>query len=225
MTAQKKRQPLTREQQATVTQWRPLAMKLTRHLLLGYGLRAFEDEIPSLAADALMEAVRVWDPKRATFATCLRWWVRRVLQGFRAHGARVVHQSMDTPPREFLPAFSLDNLTPSYNDTDASGETWLGFIVDESVEDPAAAVDSRRLIRAAFHVLPRLVAGENPTRLEKKRARESVRLWGERTLDGEATLQELGDSVGMTREGVRRRVLAVDVAFETWAAGIRQEAA
>jgi DNA-directed RNA polymerase sigma subunit (sigma70/sigma32) len=219
-----KRPPLTKEQQETVTQWRPLAIRYTRRLLFGYGLRDFEDEIPGLAAEALVEAARVWDPKRARFATCLRWWVRRVLQSFRAHGARVVHQSMSTRPKDFVANFSLDQHT--HNGTyETADMTWADLLVDESLGDPAETVDTRRLLRAAFHVLPIMVAGRDPTRRQLAHARESVRLWGERQLDGDTTLQELGDACGITREGVRRRVLNVQEAFEAWARPIREEAA
>lgn len=225
MSNEVKRPPLTAAQQATVVQWRRLAMKHTRRLLFGYGLRGFEEEVPGLSALALVEAVRVWVPTRGSFATCLRWWVRRVLQDFRARGARPVHMPVDTKREDFTPTYSLDS--PLRDDVEERrAVTWKDVLVDESAGDPSEPVDSRRLLRAAYHVLPRAVAGHNPTKREMKRARESVHLWGARVLgDGEETLQELGDAAGLTREGVRQRILAVQTAFDAWAKEIRREAA
>lgn len=225
MTTPKKRQPLTAAQQATVLQWRRLAMKYTRRLLYGYGLRQFEDEVSGLAAEALVEAVRVWVPSRGSFGSCLRWWVRRVLQSFRAHGARTVHQAVESSPRDFRPIFSL-NKSLEFGPAESIGDTWQDVLRDDSTADPSEPVDSRRLLRAAYHLLPRAVAGRDPTKREMQRARESVHLWGARVLgDGEETLQELGDAAGLTREGVRQRILAVQTAFDAWAAELRREAA
>lgn len=225
MSNEVKRPPLTAAQQATVVEWRLLAIKYTRRLLFGYGLREFEDEVPGLAALALVEAVRVWVPSRGSFATCLRWWVRRVLQDFRARGARTVHQPIESSPKDYAPTFSLSRPI-GQDQSEKSGETWQDVTRDESVGDPSEAVDSRRLLRAAYHVLPHAVAGFDPTKRELRRARESVHLWGARVLgDGEETLQELGDAHGLTREAVRQRILAVQSAFDKWAEELRKEAA
>lgn len=225
MSNEVKRPPLTAAQQAIVVEWRRLAMKYTRRLLFGYGLREFEDEVPGLAAVALVEAVRVWVPARGPFGACLRWWVRRVMQEFRVRGARVVHQPLDSSPARLEPTYSL-NRPLSRDEGQQDGETWQDILPDEATADPSESVDSRRLIRAAYHLLPSAVAGRNATKREAKRARQSVNLWAVRALgDGGETLQELGDSVGLTREGVRQREAKVQAVFERWAAELRAEAA
>ena len=222
----KYRPPLTARQQRIVTEYWRLAMKYTRRLLFGYGLRAFADEVPSLAADALMEAVRVWEPSRATFPTCLRWWVRRTLQGFRAHGARVVHQSMDTLPKDFQTAFSLNQYTNAKAD-DAPDETWQDLLEDENADDPAERVDAARLYRAAAYELPRRVTGRVGAKCGKraqKEARENFRLWSARVLEG-AEYATLAKPLGVSRQTIQHRVDRMNAVFERWAAEIREEAA
>lgn len=222
----KPRSPLTPEQRQTVAKYWLLAMKYTRRLLFGYGLRSFEDDIPSLAADALMEAVRVWDPARATFPTCLRWWVRRIMQGFRAHGARVVHQSMDTRPSDFHAAFSLNQYTNRKSE-DAPEETWQDLLEDENVDDPTENVDAARLYRAAAYELPKRVTGRVGAKRGKraqKEARENFRLWSARVLEG-VEYATLAKPLGVSRQTIQHRVDRMNAVFERWAAELREEAA
>lgn len=217
------RPPLTKSQQETVLKWRPLALKYTRRLLFGYGLRDFEDEIPSLAADALMEAIRVWGPERAGFHTCLRWWVRRVLQGFRAHGARVVHQSMDTDPKDFVTAFSLNQYT---GPTEAQ-ETWLDLLEDESTRSVGDEMDARRLYLAAKDEIPARIIGRRGAHVSPKARKAAVAgfgLWHARVLEGH-TYEELAAPLGLSRQAIQHRISRVHEAFEKWAREIREEAA
>lgn len=225
-TPQKKRQPLTPEQQRTVTQWLPLACKFTRQALQLRGLHHHTDETEGLAADALMCAVDVWDPKRGAFASCLKWWVLAVANKFSAHGARTVHQSERS--EEFMDAWSL-NAPVSKGGYKEGETTWSERLVDESTPDPVASVDARRLVRAAEHVLPRLVAGHGARKKQLRYAAESVRLWGLRNVSDEdpkdVTLEKLGQSIGVSRERVRKREAKVQAAFERWAKELREEAA
>lgn len=222
----KKRQPLTREQQTTVTQWRPLAIKYMLKALHGLGLGHYEDEATGLAAEALMGAVYVWNPKRGSFASCLKWWVLSVAKTFSAHGARTVHQSGKA--REHVDSWSLNAPLERTGGALESGE-WQDLLADDSVGDPSVPVDAPRLIRAAAHVLPRLVAGPGAKAKELRYARESVRIWGLRAFGEEepedVTLEKLGQEIGVSRERIRQREAKVQRVFEQWAAGIRKEAA
>lgn len=226
MSTTKKRQPLTREQQATIVQWRPLAIKYTLKALHGLGLGHYEDEAAGLAAEALIGAVYVWNPKRGAFASCLKWWVMSVAKTFCAHGARTVHQSGKA--REYVDSWSLDAPLTRGGGALADG-TWQDRLADDSIPDPADAVDAPRLYRDVYRALPRLVAGKGAKAKELRYAKESVRIWGLRALGDEepedVTLEKLGQEVGVSRERIRQREAKVQRAFERWAEQIRSEAA
>lgn len=222
----KKRQPLTREQQATVTKWRPCAIKYMRKAILARGLSHHEDEVEGLAADALMGAIHVWEPKRSTFPTCLLWWVKSVAKTFHAHGARTVHQSAKKAASE--DAWSLN--APLVHKGEASlSATYLDAIEDRSIPDPIDAVDAPQLYRTALRVLPRLVAGKGAKPKQIRAAKESVRIWALRNVEDSdpesVTLEKLGAEFGVCRERIRQREAKVQRLFEKWAAGIREEAA
>lgn len=217
----KKRQPLTAEQQATVVQWRPLACKYVLKSLHGLGLGHFEDEAEGLAADALMGAVRVWDPRRGAFASCLKWWVRATVRVFRAHGARVVHQAEDT--REFLPAFSLN--APLKGDSQGV-LTWEERLLDDSLGDPSEAVDAARLLRAAEVILTGRLEAESDGHVSREMAEAFYRVWFDREVDGDDTPMHLiGWAWGVSRQRAHQRLDRVRAGFEEWARDIREEAA
>lgn len=228
MTAQKKRQPLTREQQATVAQWRPLAIKFMRKAIHARGLSHFDDEVEGLAADALMGAIYVWDPKRGTFATCLAWWVKSIAKTFHAHGARAVHQSAKRA--ESQDALSLNTPVHVNNHSGTTVvTTWQDVLEDESTPDPTDAVDAPHLYREALRVLPRLVAGKGAKPKRVRYAKASVRMWALRNVEDsdpdDVTLEKIGQEYGISRERVRQREAKVQAAFERWAETLRKEAA
>lgn len=221
MSTTKKRQPLTREQQATVIQWRPLAIKYTLNALHGLGLGHHEDEATGLAAEALIGAVYVWNPKRGAFASCLKWWVRAVVRVFRAHGARVVHQAEDT--KDFLPSFSL-NVPVHAAPGNRHPTTWEDLLVSEA-SDPADTVDSARLSRAAEAHVTRALRDEGG-HVSEAAAHLFYDVWLARTTGEDDTPMHLiGWSWGVSRQRAQQRVAQVQAAFEDWARPIREEAA
>lgn len=222
----KHRPPLTREQQATVVQWRTLAIKYALKGLRRRGLGHFEDEAVGIAHAALMDAVRVWVPSRGSFPSCLKLWVASHANKFMAHGARTVHQSEHA--RQYTDAVSIDSSVrrhgPEAIDFDP-GDVFVGGVLeDRSIGDPSESVDTRRLLRAAEVVLPLRVAGGRSGLLAKRSAQLSVELWAKRTLDG-APYEEIGAPHGLSRQAVQQRVARVQAAFEEWARPIREEAA
>lgn len=225
MSPPKKRLPLTREQQATVTQWRPCAIKFMRRAIIARGLSHYEDETEGLAAEALMGAVNVWDPKRGSFATCLAWWVKSVAKTFHAHGARTVQQS--PKKAESQDAWSLNKAVHVNSHGGAEVvTTWQDVLADESLSDPTEDVDARRLARAVPLLLPTFMARKNERRAALAYAEESFSLWHRRNFsDEEVTLEALASELGVSRERVRQRVEKVQQEFERWARPLREEAA
>lgn len=218
----KYRPPLTREQQATVVQWRGLGIKYMRKALHGRGLGHFEDEAEGLAHVALCEAVRVWVPERGSFPSCLKWWVSSVANKFSAHGARTVQQSEHSA--EYVDAWSLNRAPYHFLDSGNPAGTWEDLLVNESVGDPSEPIDSRRLMRAAEVVLPRRVAGGRDGKIAKRNAQLSVQFWVARMLE-DTPYEPLGAPHGLSRQAVQQRVARVQRAFEEWAAELREEAA
>lgn len=221
----KKRLPLTREQQATVTQWRPLAIKYVGTALRINGLAHFMDEVEGVAHDALMLAVAAWEPDRGPFPSCLKWWVLSRVKKFSAHDARTVHQSEHSA--RFVDATSMSALI---NRKYADSEFGLpDLTLDKAIEggeidDPSENMDRRRLLRAAEIVLPRRVLANRDGETARRNAKLSVELWAMRVLDG-APFEELGAPHGLSRQAVQQRVARVQAVFEDWAKPIREEAA
>lgn len=225
----KYRPPLTREQQATVVQWRGLGIKYMLKALHGRGLGHFEDEAEGLAHVALCEAVRVWVPERGPFPSCLKWWVSSVANKFQAHGARTVQQSEHA--REYVDGWSLDApISRRWSDrsTMNGGETWQDFLVDDSASDPTQNLDAQRLARAIPLVLRQRMLRAAKTPKAREYAEDSVSMWWERAQAeefGEIPLEAFAHMLGVSRERVRQRVDKVQQEFERWAAELREEAA
>lgn len=223
MSPTKKRQPLTAEQQATVVQWRPLAIQYTAKAMTKRGLMHFMDEVEGIAHEALVLAVDVWVPSRGSFPSCLKWWVASCTNKFSAHGARTVQQSEHSA--EYVDSWSLNRPVSSRGGHGGVVmTTWEELLVDENSVDPTETMDRRRLLRAAEVVLPRRVAANRDGEVARRNARLSVELWALRVLDG-APFEELGQPHGLSRQAVQQRVARVQEAFEAWARPIREEAA
>lgn len=227
MSTRATRKPLTREQQATVTKWLPLACKYTLWGLIQRGLRHYEDEAEGLAAEALLDAVRVWEPERGPFPACLKWWVWSTLNKFSAHGARTVHQSEHA--EEYVDAWSLNMpATDGYHGGVTQIVTFQDLLVDDSVSDPTEDVDARRLARAVPIVLRQRMSREANTNKAREYAAESVSIWWKRLQAeeyGEIPLQHFADVLGVCRERIRQREAQVQREFEEWARELREEAA
>lgn len=222
MSAPKKREPLTAAQQATVTQWHPLACKYTLKALHGRGLGHYEDEAEGLAADALMGAVNVWEPRRGSFASCLKWWVLAVVNVFRTHGARVVHQAEHAT--ELLPTYTLDAPVTT-GPLISHPMTWLDLL-EAAPDDVSGAVDATRLYRAAEVVVTRRLVAESGGRLTPEMAANFYSVWVDRkTGEDETPMHFIGWAWGVSRQMAQQRVARVEAAFESWAAEIRKEAA
>lgn len=224
MSARTTRKPLTREQQATVTKWLPLACKYTLWGLIQRGLRHYEDEAEGLAAEAILDAVRMWVPERGPFPACLKWWVWSTLNKFSAHGARTVHQSERAD--EYLDAWSLNMpVTDGYHGGVTQIVTFQDLLVDDSIGDPSEPVDAGRLSRAVPLILARRIAATIPRADALESARQSVRLWYAREVDDDVTLDELAQQMGISRQAVQQRTARVQDVFERWAREVREEAA
>lgn len=223
----KPRQPLTREQQVTVVKWRALGIKYMLHALRKRGLEHFNDEAEGLAHEALMEAVRVWEPKRGAFASCLKWWIRNAADLFSAHGARTVHQSGHAV--EHVDAWSLDAPVRMNNHSGLEQlTTWMDLLPDDSLHEPSEAVDIRRLTRAIPLVMAERLTRHAKNRNAREYAEDSVSIWWERQQAeefGEIPLEAFAHILGVSRQRVSQREAMVQKEFEKWAREIREEAA
>lgn len=212
--------PLTSEQQALCVQWRPLAIRYARLTSTKFGIEN-HDEADGIAHEALVSAVRVWDPKRAAFPSCLRVWVRARAHIYRAHRSQPVARSVRQ--WEPVPMYRLN--VPVNSGQDLGQEmTWQDVLEDPNPEH-LDGTDARRVARAFEVAAIRSLIGNYTTAKKADSARLTFALWARKFSDDEVTFEQLGAEYGFSRQAAEQRFKRVQAVFEEWAAGIRAEAA
>lgn len=212
--------PLTKEQQALCVQWRPLALRYARLTSTKFGLE-HHDEADGIAHEALVSAVRVWDPKRAAFPSCLRVWIRARAHVYRAHRSQPVARSVRR--WEPVPMYRL-NVPIDGTDGFEQEITWQDVLEDpnpERLDD----TDARRVARAFEVEAIRALIGNYTTARKANSARLTFALWARKFSDDEVTFEELGAEYGFSRQAAEQRFKRVQAIFDDWAEGIRAEAA
>jgi RNA polymerase sigma factor (sigma-70 family) len=143
-----------------------------------------DEDMVSVGILGLWRAVQNYDPEMGTFPTYAAWWIKSYMREERRKRPTVCLTRNDIAKGE--KAVGLMSLDSPFGE---SGETYEDALPDEDTVDPVSQIQSKeervRVQQALAKMSPR------------KREVILGRMAGK-------TLQEIGDKIGISREGVRQ---------------------